>query len=374
VERKNRNRAFSKVQNLSQSYITKKKKKSPPNPLRQREYGHQIGVKDALVGFVSGDWVPAPVCNAGRMACSVSFLLRGDQVCRTSLKVLVVASEKRMLSVMVPMLGNLIGEGFDEVFQMNTPSTVFDEERLTSWDDMEEAEEVLDYEDLISGTGGVQLQDRLASFNKADQFVSTMFTTAGAKTFHQRPSELDDGERWCAHLARADALWPCDLTEDAYPMEQINSTRATIDAVCLYRQMGFVGQAQASGGFAHMSTTASAGAGTPFKKYAEIAAPMPRAASTSTPAPGKSAKSKVPASRKHWTPDEEERFLKALARFGPKEIENDPTTGRVSVRLGPGVAEMISIVVVSRSVAQVRSHVQKHYIRKEREASRRNPL
>ena len=38
--------------------------------------------------------------------------------------------------------------------------------------------------------------------------------------------------------------------------------------------------------------------------------------------------------RKSWTPAEEERFHKALARFGPKDIETDPVTGRVSVRLG----------------------------------------
>ena len=80
------------------------------------------------------------------------------------------------------------------------------------------------------------------------------------------------------------------------------------------------------------------------------------------------------ASRRHWTPEEEERFLTALDRFGPKEAKNSTGYGRVSVRLGPGVAEMISIVVGTRSVAQVRSHVQKHYIRKEREAARRIPM
>jgi hypothetical protein len=83
------------------------------------------------------------------------------------------------------------------------------------------------------------------------------------------------------------------------------------------------------------------------------------------------ATTKQTASRKHWTQEEEERFLKALLRFGPKEAQNDAVTGRLSVRLGSGVAEMISMVVGTRSVAQVRSHVQKHYIRKEREASRR---
>ena len=61
-------------------------------------------------------------------------------------------------------------------------------------------------------------------------------------------------------------------------------------------------------------------------------------------------------------------FLHALGRFGPKDLETNPVTGRVSVHLDPGVAEMISMLVGSRSAAQVRSHVQKHYIRLQREA------
>lgn len=38
--------------------------------------------------------------------------------------------------------------------------------------------------------------------------------------------------------------------------------------------------------------------------------------------------------------DEEERFLKALNKLAPvdKESDVDPITGRVSVRLGPGVS------------------------------------
>ena len=41
-----------------------------------------------------------------------------------------------------------------------------------------------------------------------------------------------------------------------------------------------------------------------------------------------------------------------------QEPELDPVTGRISVRLGQNVAEMISILVGSRSVDQVRSHAQ----------------
>lgn len=100
----------------------------------------------------------------------------------------------------------------------------------------------------------------------------------------------------------------------------------------------------------------------------------PLSAPTSPNPKGKQpATPKQTASRKHWTPEEEHRFLKALARFG-QEVQSDAVTGRLSVRLGSGVAEMIAIVVGTRSVAQVRSHVQKHFIRKEREALRRCSL
>jgi hypothetical protein len=82
-------------------------------------------------------------------------------------------------------------------------------------------------------------------------------------------------------------------------------------------------------------------------------------------------KHSAPLLRKHWTPEEEALFLKALAAFA-KEIEmtSNLATGRVSVHLDPGVAEMISMIVQTRSIAQVRSHVQKHYVRKAREAAR----
>ena len=66
-------------------------------------------------------------------------------------------------------------------------------------------------------------------------------------------------------------------------------------------------------------------------------------------------------------------FLKALERFGPTQVANtavETATGRVSVRLGPGVAEMMAILIGTRSCAQVRSHVQKHFIRLERERTK----
>jgi len=38
--------------------------------------------------------------------------------------------------------------------------------------------------------------------------------------------------------------------------------------------------------------------------------------------------------RKPWTPAEEVLFSKALAHFGPKDVETNPITGRVSIHLG----------------------------------------
>ena len=70
--------------------------------------------------------------------------------------------------------------------------------------------------------------------------------------------------------------------------------------------------------------------------------------------------------RRQWSAEEEGKFIDALAKLGPKgstEPTIDARTGRVTVHLGPGVAEMISIVLGTRSVTQVRSHAQKHFIR-----------
>jgi len=52
--------------------------------------------------------------------------------------------------------------------------------------------------------------------------------------------------------------------------------------------------------------------------------------------------------RKQWTVEEEGRFLKALARFAPNDTDADDGN-----RLGPGVAQLISLVVGTRSVVQV---------------------
>lgn len=39
--------------------------------------------------------------------------------------------------------------------------------------------------------------------------------------------------------------------------------------------------------------------------------------------------------RRPWTQAEDARFLKALEKFGPPDVETHPVSGRISVRLGP---------------------------------------
>ena len=77
--------------------------------------------------------------------------------------------------------------------------------------------------------------------------------------------------------------------------------------------------------------------------------------------------------RSQWSAEDENKFIKALAKWGPEgctEAKIDERTGRVTVILGPGVAEMISHVLGTRSVSQVRSHAQKHFIRLHRQSTK----
>eukprot|EP00960_Hanusia_phi_P061211 764782-Hanusia_phi.AAC.1 len=68
---------------------------------------------------------------------------------------------------------------------------------------------------------------------------------------------------------------------------------------------------------------------------------------------------------RHWKEEEHERFLMALNRFSPETLASE------SGGLGPGIAELIAVVVKTRTVSQVRSHAQKFLIRlrKQREAA-----
>jgi hypothetical protein len=262
---------------------------------------------------------------------------------------------------MVAASTEFLSEGLDELFDMGTPSTEYSDQ-LASWDDVEQ--------DAMIGTevlAGARLEKRCTAATGADQFVTSIFNECDVHTF---PHGHVDGENSTEPIGEE------GLVNRGEGVKEKRSVgfKPTHAASVHYRAAGIeqvppsceVTQSSLNGGQSKDSGGNPACAGAPVS-------PFPSASPN-----GKREKElegrKQAISRKHWTPEEEERFLKALHRFGPKEIESDPTTGRVSVRLGPGVAEMISMVVSTRSVAQVRSHVQKHYIRKEREASRRHPM
>jgi hypothetical protein len=68
-----------------------------------------------------------------------------------------------------------------------------------------------------------------------------------------------------------------------------------------------------------------------------------------------------------WSRPEHQRFLEALEKHhrtsGAKPVE---AGGRVPVGLGHGVAELIAAHVGTRTVSQVRSHAQKHFLKMSR--------
>eukprot|EP00961_Rhodomonas_salina_P089596 1204965-Rhodomonas_salina.2 len=68
-----------------------------------------------------------------------------------------------------------------------------------------------------------------------------------------------------------------------------------------------------------------------------------------------------------WTKDEHAKFLVALEQFRTNKTEKVKNNGKQSTGLGPGIADLIALIVKTRDAAQVRSHAQKHFQRLRRE-------
>eukprot|EP00286_Rhodomonas_abbreviata_P007830 CAMPEP_0181329500 /NCGR_PEP_ID=MMETSP1101-20121128/23341_1 /TAXON_ID=46948 /ORGANISM="Rhodomonas abbreviata, Strain Caron Lab Isolate" /LENGTH=131 /DNA_ID=CAMNT_0023438577 /DNA_START=155 /DNA_END=550 /DNA_ORIENTATION=- len=64
----------------------------------------------------------------------------------------------------------------------------------------------------------------------------------------------------------------------------------------------------------------------------------------------------------YWSKEEHALFLDGLKKFGTRP-DDDNLNQRPMVGLGPGVAELLATFIGTRSVSQVRSHAQKHFIR-----------
>ncbi|EKX42934.1 hypothetical protein GUITHDRAFT_110980 [Guillardia theta CCMP2712] len=75
--------------------------------------------------------------------------------------------------------------------------------------------------------------------------------------------------------------------------------------------------------------------------------------------------------KSQWSKEEHRKFLEGLAKFCPEAEREAEKDGKISVGLGVGVAELISSHVQTRSPLQVRSHAQKHFLKKHRHAMKK---
>mmetsp|Transcript_974 Transcript_974/g.1841 ORF Transcript_974/g.1841 Transcript_974/m.1841 type:complete len:218 (-) Transcript_974:64-717(-) len=78
-------------------------------------------------------------------------------------------------------------------------------------------------------------------------------------------------------------------------------------------------------------------------------------------------------SARPWTLEEHQCFLAALEKFRTPLTEKITKGGKRSVGLGPGIADMIALILKTRNAAQVRSHAQKHFQRQRREGDSTSP-
>eukprot|EP00286_Rhodomonas_abbreviata_P011857 CAMPEP_0181323014 /NCGR_PEP_ID=MMETSP1101-20121128/19545_1 /TAXON_ID=46948 /ORGANISM="Rhodomonas abbreviata, Strain Caron Lab Isolate" /LENGTH=171 /DNA_ID=CAMNT_0023430985 /DNA_START=42 /DNA_END=560 /DNA_ORIENTATION=+ len=74
-----------------------------------------------------------------------------------------------------------------------------------------------------------------------------------------------------------------------------------------------------------------------------------------------------------WTTEEQTTFLRGLAQHCPEGTKLVGRHGSQSVGLGPGIAQIISNMIGTRSAAQVRSHAQKHFQRIRRQRKVESP-
>jgi hypothetical protein len=262
---------------------------------------------------------------------------------------------------------DVLDETLDEDWDLSTPSSAYSDQ-VPFWDDGREDEAT--EEDETPGATASYSKGPASVIARADKFFTSIFTDYCSQAalcidMDQSPTETSDEE-----AIDTASRFTCKGSECTGTVHFAGAEAHMTHTACVQHNPTSTEHAPASIGSSRVSQNEGGKKG-PSSACMDV--PICGAAIIKTNDKDMTV-CKQPASRKHWTAEEEERFLKALHNFGPKEMGSDPATGRMSVRLGPGVAEMISMVVGTRSVAQVRSHVQKYYIRKEREASRRYPI